>query len=121
MNPAILLVDVALRSREEWKSFLQSQKCDVETAADGESAVRCCLQTQPDLVLVRDTLLEMGSFELCRQIKKDSLNQLTPVVLVKPSPDQWDVQRARDVGGSGAAGARAAECRRRGNERRLRS
>jgi len=27
--------------------FLQDQKCDVGTAADGESAVRCCLQMQP--------------------------------------------------------------------------
>jgi len=98
MNPAILLVDVASENRENLRAFLVNQKCEVYVAANGESAVRCCLQTQPDLVLVRDTLLEMGSFELCRQIKKDSLNQLTPVVLVKPSPDQWDVQRAREVG-----------------------
>src|SRR5882762_25062 len=75
MNPAILLVDVASASRKEWKSFLQSQKCDVETAADGESAVK-----------------------LCRQIKNDPLNQLTPVVLLKSSLDQWDVQRGRDAG-----------------------
>ncbi len=98
MNPAILLVGVASENRESLRAFLVSQKCEVEVAANGESAVRCCLQTQPDLVLVQDTLLETGSFELCRQIKKDSLNQLTPVVLVKPSPDQWDMQRAREAG-----------------------
>src|SRR6266852_6292084 len=98
MNPAILLVDVASANREELKSFLQNQKCDVETAADRESAVRCCLQMQPDLVLLYDSLPDIGSFEVCRQIKKDPLNQLTPVVLLKPSPDLWDIQRGRDAG-----------------------
>jgi len=98
MKPAIMLVDVASANREELKSFLQNQKCDVETAADGESAVRCCLQMQPDLVLLYDSLPDIGSFELCRQIKKDPLNQLTPVVLLKPSPDLWDIQRGREAG-----------------------
>jgi len=98
MNPAILLVDVASASREEWKSFLQNQKCDVQTAADGESAVKLCLQMQPDLVLLYDSLPDIASLELCRLMKNDPLNQLTPVVLLKPSPDQWDVQRGRDAG-----------------------
>jgi putative two-component system response regulator len=98
MNPAILLVDVASRGRDEWKSFLQGQKCDVETAEDGETAVKLCMQMQPDIVLVYDNLPDVGSFELCRQIKNDPLNQLTPVVLLKSSIDQWDVQRGRDAG-----------------------
>jgi putative two-component system response regulator len=98
MNPAILIVDVASANREELKSFLQNQKCDVATATDSQSAVRCCLQMQPDLVLLYDALPDTGSFELCRRLKKDPLNQLTPVVLVKPSPDQWDIYRGREAG-----------------------
>jgi len=98
MNPAIMLVDVASTNREGLKSFLQTQKCDVETAADGESAVKYCLQMQPDLVILYDSLPDIGSFKVCRQIKKDPLNQLTPVVLLKPSPDLWDIQRGRDAG-----------------------
>ncbi len=98
MNPLIMLVDVASANREGLKSFLHSQKCDVDTAEDGESAVRCCLQTQPDLVLLYDSLPGTDGFVLCRQIKKDPLNQLTPVVLLKPSPDLWDVQRGREAG-----------------------
>lgn len=98
MDPAILLVDVASANREGLKSFLQSQKCDVDLAADRESALRICLQLQPDLVLLYDTLPGINAFELCRLIKKDPLNQLTPVVLVKPSPDQWDIYRGREAG-----------------------
>ena len=100
MGPAILLVDVASANREGLKSFLESQKCDVEVATDGESALRTCLQIQPDLVLLYNynTVPDIGSFEICRQIKKDPLNQLTPVALVKPSPDQWDIHRGREAG-----------------------
>src|SRR5260221_4843539 len=66
MKPAIMLVDVASANREGLKSFLQTQKCDVETAADGESAVKYCLQMQPDLVLLYDSLPDIGSFKVCR-------------------------------------------------------
>ena len=74
MNPAILLVDVASANREELKSFLQAQKCDVSTAQDAETAVKYCLQTQPDLVLLFDTLSDTDSFELCRWLKRDPLS-----------------------------------------------
>ena len=77
MNPAILLVDIDSANREGWKS---------------------CLRMQPDLVLLHDGLPDINTFELCRRIKRDPLNQLTPLVLLRPSPDQWDIQRGRDAG-----------------------
>src|SRR5258708_30024194 len=98
MNPAILLVDADSTNLKEWKTFLESQNCEVYTAEDSESAVRCCLQMQADLVLAQATLPDSRSFELCPRLKKDPPNQLTPVVLVKPSPDQWDIQRGREAG-----------------------
>ena len=98
MNPAILLVDADSTNLKKWKSFLESQKCEVYTAEDSESAASCCLQMQPDLVLLQDSLPNIRSFELCRQLKKNPLNQLTPVVLLKPSPDQWDIQSGREAG-----------------------
>jgi putative two-component system response regulator len=100
MNPAILLVDVASAKCQELKSFLQNQNCDVTASQDSESAVRYCRQLQPDLVLLFDTLADISSFELCRRLKKDPLNHLTPVVLLKPSPDQWDIYRGHEAGAS---------------------
>jgi putative two-component system response regulator len=98
MNPVILLVDSVSTNREELQSFLQGQRYDVYAAAEGESAVSCCLEIQPDLVLLYDSLSEIGSFELCSRLKKDPLHQLTPVILVKPSPDQRDIQRGSEAG-----------------------
>src|SRR6266436_7066776 len=98
MNPAILLVDVGSANHEEWKSFLQAQNCDVDAATDGESTVNLCLKMEPDVVLLYDGLQDVDSFELCRRLKKEPLNQLTPVVLLKASPNQWDFHRAREAG-----------------------
>jgi len=100
MNPAILLVDVASANREELQSFLQAQNYDVSTAQDAETAVKYCFQTQPDLVLLFDTLSDIDSFELCLRLKKDPLNKLMPVVLVQPSLDQWDIRHGQEIGGT---------------------
>ena len=98
MSPAILLVDSASANREELKSFLRNQNCDVVPCQDAESAVICCRRMQPDLVILYDTLPDTTSFALCRRLKEDPLNQLTPVVLLKPSPDQWDIHRGQEAG-----------------------
>jgi len=66
MNPAILLVDFDSPNRDELQAFLQRQQCDVEPVANGDAAFRCCLEMQPDLVLLYDNLPDIGSFELCR-------------------------------------------------------
>jgi len=100
MDPAILLVDVPSVDREGLKSFLQNQDCDVVASADAESTAAHCRRIQPDLVLLFDTLPGISSFTLCRQLKSDPLNELTQVVLLKPSPDQWDIHRAREAGAS---------------------
>ena len=100
MNPAILLVDVPSVAREELKTFLQNHNFDVVASADVESTSAYCRQIQPELVLLYDTLPGISSFTLCRQLKSDPINELTQVVLVKPSPDQWDIQRGREAGAS---------------------
>src|SRR5882757_6484766 len=100
MNPVILLVDFPSADREELKSFLQEQRCEVVAAHYADSAVGYCRQLQPELVLLFDNLPETSSFSLCRRLKKDPLNQLTPVVLIKPAPDQWDIHRGHDAGAS---------------------
>ena len=98
MHPVILLVDVASASRDSWKSFLQNNDYEVFAAGDGESAVRQCLQLQPDLVLMHDTLPDICDFDLCRRIKGNPRNRQIPIVLIKPSSDPADASRGRQAG-----------------------
>src|SRR6266851_2913157 len=98
MRPIILLVDIASADRAGWKSFLQNQSYEVFAAGDGDTALRQCLVLQPDLVILHDAPPEIDAFELCRRLKENPLNQLVPVVLIKPSSDPADISRGRNAG-----------------------
>jgi len=98
MNATILLVDVASEERENWKAFLESQKFEVFTAETAESARQLCLRLQPDLVLLHDHLPQVRGFELCRRLKQDPLNQLTPVVLVSHAPTPTELEQGLEAG-----------------------
>lgn len=98
MNPTILLVDVASAERENWKAFLENQRYEVFTAETPESARQLCLQLQPDLVLLHDHLPQVRGFELCRRLKQDPLNQLTPIVLISTSPTPIELEQGREAG-----------------------
>src|SRR2546421_8760523 len=98
MNPTIVVVEKASAERENWKAFLEDQKYDVLTADNAESARRLCLELQPDLVLLHDHLPQVRGYELCRRLKQDPLNQLTPIVLVSASPTAAELERGREAG-----------------------
>jgi putative two-component system response regulator len=98
MNPTILLVDVASSERENWKALLENQNYHVFSAENAESARQLCLQLQPDLVLLHDHLPQVRGYELCRRLKQDPLNQLTPVVLVSNAPTPTEVEQACEAG-----------------------
>ena len=98
MKPTILLVDVASAERENWKAFLEHQRFEVHTAESPESTRQLCLQFQPDLVLLHDDLPQMRGFELCRRLKQDPLNQLTPVVLISSAPTLTEREQGLEAG-----------------------
>src|SRR5205823_13358501 len=98
MNPTILLVDVASAERENWKAFLENQKYDVFTAETAESARQLCLQLQPDLVLLHDHLPQARGPALCRRLKQDPLNQLTPAALISSAPTPIELEPGPDAG-----------------------
>lgn len=97
MNPTILLVDVASAERENWKAFLENHSYEVFTAETPDSAQQLCLQLQPDLVLLHDHSPVRGT-ELCRRLKQDPLNQLTPVVLISSAPTPMELEQSREAG-----------------------
>jgi putative two-component system response regulator len=49
-------------------------------------------------VLLHDSLPDIDSFDLCRRMKGNLLNEQIPIVLIKPSSDPADVARGRKAG-----------------------
>ncbi|HKD51597.1 MAG TPA: HD domain-containing phosphohydrolase [Candidatus Acidoferrum sp.] len=98
MKPTILLVDIASHDRENQRMFLQSHGYEVFVAETEETAQQLCRQVQPDLVLLHDSPPHLAGPELCRRLKQEPLNQLTPVVLVSSSATPADVLRGGEAG-----------------------
>src|SRR5262252_4644225 len=98
MKPTILLVDIASHDRENQRMFLQSHGYEVFVAETEETAQQLCRQVQPDLVLLHDSPPHLAGPELCRRLKQEPLNQLTPVVLVSSSATPAEVLRGGEAG-----------------------
>ena len=98
MRPAILLVDVASNDRENQRAFLQSQGYEVLIAESEEAAQLLCQQAQPDLVLLHDRCPQLASAELCRRLKQEPLNKLTPIVLISSVRTPAEAMRAQEAG-----------------------
>ena len=98
MKPTILLVDVASDDRENQRSFLGSQGYEVLVAENEETAEQLCVQLQPDLVLLHDRHSRLAAAELCRRLKQEPINKLTPIVVISTSPTPAEALRAREAG-----------------------
>ena len=98
MKPTILLVDVASDDRKNQRAFLESQGYEVLIAESEQGAEQLCVQLQPDLVLLHDQGPRFAAAELCRRLKQDPVNKLTPIVLISSSPTPAEVVRAQEAG-----------------------
>lgn len=97
MKPTILLVDVA-SDRENQRAFLESQGYEVLIAEDEEAAAQLCGELEPDLVLLHDHPPLLAGAELCRRLKQDPVNKLTPIVVISSSPAPAEILRVREAG-----------------------
>src|ERR1700693_4356801 len=81
MAATILVVDADPRRCADWEALLSEQGYVVTTARNGEAALALCPQLRPDLVLLYDSLPDMHGLEVCRLLKDDPRNRLTPIIL----------------------------------------
>lgn len=98
MAPIILVVDGDPSNCAEWESLLQSQGCDVMAARTGETALALCPKLQPDLVLLRDLLPDIQGLEVCRRLKADPRNRLTPIIMLASTDNASLSSSAREAG-----------------------
>jgi putative two-component system response regulator len=98
MAATILLVDADLSNCTDWQGVLQEHGYKVFAAGNGSSAIARCPQLQPDLVLLQSSLPDMQGLEVCRRLKNDSRNHLTPVIMMAPDALDCDATLAREAG-----------------------
>jgi putative two-component system response regulator len=82
MTAIVLVVDADATNCGNLEAILAGQGYEVVAARTGEAALRICPALQPDLVLLSDLLPDFSGLEVCRQLKADPRNRLTPVVMI---------------------------------------
>ena len=98
MAVTVMVVNADPRSSADWKALLSDQGYDVIVARTGEAALSLCTSVRPDLVLLYDLLPDMHGLEVCRRLKADPRNRLTPVILHASAADGSDATSAVDAG-----------------------
>jgi putative two-component system response regulator len=82
MDVTVLVVDADPQCCADWVALLSGQGYVVVTARSGEAALTLCPHLQPDLVLLSDLLPDMHGLAVCRRLKADPRNRLTPIILL---------------------------------------
>lgn len=89
MNASILIVIADAGERESWKQLLTDQGYQTVAISTGERVPDLCAHLQPDLVLMQAGLPDVPGLEVCRRLKQDPRNRLTPVILMAdPASDR---------------------------------
>src|ERR1700675_2171861 len=83
MTASIPIVIADQENRENWKQLLENQGYQIVAIATGERVTDLCAHLPPDLVLVDSGVLDVPGLEICRRLKGDPRNKLTPVILIE--------------------------------------
>lgn len=95
----ILLVDDSGTTRVFQRSLI-THKTDfvVETAADGQEALKKAFQQPFDLIIMDVMMPKMNGLEACRLLKKDARTKDIPIILVTFRTGEESVQEGFDSG-----------------------
>ena len=98
MAATVLVVDADPRRCADWETLLSRQGYVVIAARNGEAALTLCPRLLPDLVLLSDLLPDIHGLEVCRRLKADPRNRLTPIILHAAAGDVSDASIAHSAG-----------------------
>ncbi|MFH1479267.1 MAG: response regulator [Candidatus Omnitrophota bacterium] len=93
----VLVVDDEEVIRETLKAFLEQNKYEVLTAADGEEGFKRAFYQNPDLILLDITMPGINGLELLSKLK-DKMDRMVPVVMLTAKGDIRSMQDAEFMG-----------------------
>ena len=94
----ILVVDDMPRNVKLLQDILEAKGYRVHTAANGGEALAALQSSNPDLVLLDVVMPDMNGFDVCREIKHRTTENLLPVVLVTALDSSEDRIRGIESG-----------------------
>ena len=98
-RPKILVVDDHPSSRMTAVALLSVEGYDVLEAENGQAALDCVVEADPDLILLDVMMPGMDGYEICRHLKQQEHTRLIPIVFVTALNDRRARLRGIEVGG----------------------
>ncbi|WP_072621578.1 diguanylate cyclase domain-containing protein [Spirulina major] len=95
----ILIVDDLPENLRVLSQMLENQGYKVRKAINGKTALRAACSTPPDLILLDIQMPEMNGYEVCEQLKQNSITTDIPIIFVSALDEVFDKVRAFSVGG----------------------
>jgi DNA-binding response OmpR family regulator len=80
------------------KNLLEKNGFNVERAVDGEAALSCARNHNPDLIISDIFMPKMNGYELCQALKQDSHLKLIPVILLTTMSASESIVKALNTG-----------------------
>ncbi|MBI4124303.1 MAG: response regulator [Deltaproteobacteria bacterium] len=97
-KPRVLIVDDNPVNVELLKAQLKPYPYAIETAFDGEEALKKIHDTMPDLVLLDLMMPKVSGYEVCRAIKQNKETQFIPVIVITALSELDDKLKAIELG-----------------------
>jgi putative nucleotidyltransferase with HDIG domain len=94
----ILVADDEPLIRRMFKIYLEKEGYLVDTAEDGESAVKKVFETRPDLVITDIKMPHGDGYFLCRTVKESKETQHIPVIIVSALGGELDIDKGFTAG-----------------------
>jgi putative two-component system response regulator len=98
MTATVLIVDADPSNSAYWETMLLGAGYNVIAARSAELVPPLCFDVQPDLILLSEFLPDTSGLDLCRQLKSNSRNRLTPIVLLSGESRPSTAPRALAAG-----------------------
>ena len=96
----ILVVDDSPTDRQIAESACKTKGFRVETAAEGEEALKKAVELQPDLILLDVILPQKNGFQVCRQLKSSPDTKDIKIIMVtsksQDSDRFWGIKQGAD-------------------------
>lgn len=96
----ILVVDDRPDNLELLSMLLALQGYEVEQSERGDLAIETAKARPPDLILLDISMPDMSGFEVCQQLKADTLTQNIPIIFISSLNEASDKAKAFEYGGN---------------------
>jgi two-component system, OmpR family, alkaline phosphatase synthesis response regulator PhoP len=94
----ILIAEDQPEGLELLEAYLDAADYDIETAVDGEDALKKVQSFHPDLILLDVMMPRISGFEVCKRLKANAQTRDIVILMITALDQHHDIDRAVEVG-----------------------